>query len=110
MRIAFFSRSKRPLFHHYIPHNEQIRLHTINYLIRLGIRLVKLKKVMPDPCKPKSKYRNVDHFENVKSQEGMHKDEECQSDADDVETLIGFALMVFEVLLEERVLGDGLLN
>jgi hypothetical protein len=108
--VICIPRSKRPLFHDNIPHNDQICLYTINDLIRLGVGLIELKEVVPDPCKSKAKDRHVDHFKDVKGQKSVQENEEGQSNADDVQTLIGFALVVFEVLLQERVFGNGLLD
>ena len=65
------------------------------------------KHVVPDPGKPEPKQRHVDEFEQVKGEDGMNSDQDCQPDAYYVQSLVGFVLVLFEVLDQE---GVGLLN
>lgn len=102
--------SKSPFFRCYILHDQKVGLDTVEYVIYIGVWFVLLKDIVPDPGKPEPENRNIDKLEDIKGQQRVYEDQECQSNADDMEPLIGLAFVLLEILYQERVLLMLLLN
>lgn len=102
--------SKSPFFRSNILHDQEIGLDTVEYVIDIGVGFILLKDIMPDPGKPKPENRNIDKLEDIKGQQRVYKYQQCQSNADDMQPLIGLAFVLLEILYQERVLLMLFLN